>query len=552
MRARSKWMLILLASLAIVLTLFGAHFLRRARTSQTSPAGAALPQTTATNPMAERSSSVALTSTPMAAAFDMGSLPKPLPVPPGDPDLAAAVLAKEVAARDEKSTAALLTALQLAGFTVRGTDGKVALSPAGPNQGIALDAWQVAAMAKLYGNGAEITLADLGAVLGKLFPGTEKLSITDLMAESIRSAEAGRRPSRFLARFIGELGKNSSKPYDLLSQKPDASQASIDAIQLSLIIVRLGADLGTLAKAPATTKTAAWKYEELVENPPQFRPAVFHPGEERLLRVDQETAGDVPCKLEEWQLTWLDATAIADALLFDQLLEGLKKFDIVERYMPFRRYANIVLVLAKAIWTYAALNLDMTMEDSPLIRTDDTNKGQTRVLKAHITYNIDKWQILNCVRPFLGTFTGLDFGNLPTHGDAGGAGVEWILLRGGVDLGTGFHRVTTQQLDQFLQAAHSAFVFFDNGSGSEGETWSTVADENGIATMKVTGAPQAQDISKYHLVPVYRTISVQVDIKVKVADKGSKLMGEFLDVLGPALAVSGTNGAKMPIRSPAS
>jgi hypothetical protein len=379
----------------------------------------------------------------MAEAFSSGILPKPLPSPIGDPDQVAATLAKQIAARDANSTPALLTALQMAGFSIRGTEGKIEGQPTGPSQGIALNAWQVAAMAKLYGNGANLTLADVGAILDKLFLGAEKVPITDLLVESIRSASKGRKPSRFLARFIAELGRNSSNPYDLLSGKVDASEAHVDAVQLRLIIIRLAADVGAARPTPSSrARPTAWEYDAGFESPLVLRPAVFHPGEAKLLLVDQESGGeDVPCKLDDYQLTYLDGSAIADSLLFDKLLEGLEEISFFKGFKQFRRYTNILLTLAKAIWTYAALNIDMQMEDAPLVRTDDTTAGQTRVLKAHVTFDISKWQILNCVRPFL-DLTGLDFGNLPTHGDADGAGVEWILLQGGVERGTGFHVIT--------------------------------------------------------------------------------------------------------------
>lgn len=73
----------------------------------------------------------------MSTAFDNGVLPAPLPIPDGDRDQAAAILAKRVAAVDENSTAALLTALQLSGFDVFNKDGSMTLSGTGPSQGIA-------------------------------------------------------------------------------------------------------------------------------------------------------------------------------------------------------------------------------------------------------------------------------------------------------------------------------------------------------------------------------------------------------------------------------
>ena len=49
----------------------------------------------------------------MAQAFRSGKLPSPLPQPTGNPEQAAAELAKRVMAEDEQSTAALLTAVRM-------------------------------------------------------------------------------------------------------------------------------------------------------------------------------------------------------------------------------------------------------------------------------------------------------------------------------------------------------------------------------------------------------------------------------------------------------
>ena len=76
----------------------------------------------------------------MAQAFRSGRLPAPLPQPGGTPEQAAAELAKRVMAEDEQSTAALLAALQMSGFSVRADDGSMAFESAKPGQGIVIDA----------------------------------------------------------------------------------------------------------------------------------------------------------------------------------------------------------------------------------------------------------------------------------------------------------------------------------------------------------------------------------------------------------------------------
>src|SRR4051812_33722887 len=65
---------------------------------------------------------IVIRGTAMAQAFSNGQLPTPLAQPVGSPEQAAAELAKRVMAEDDQSTAALLTALQMSGFSVRGDD----------------------------------------------------------------------------------------------------------------------------------------------------------------------------------------------------------------------------------------------------------------------------------------------------------------------------------------------------------------------------------------------------------------------------------------------
>src|SRR5205085_1469537 len=81
----------------------------------------------------------------MAAAYQSGRLPQPLMMPPGNRDEAAAALAKQLAAKNEKSLPALLTALQLAGISVRASDGSILIEADKPGQGLTLPAWRVAA-----------------------------------------------------------------------------------------------------------------------------------------------------------------------------------------------------------------------------------------------------------------------------------------------------------------------------------------------------------------------------------------------------------------------
>jgi hypothetical protein len=66
----------------------------------------------------------------MAESFKSGRLPAALPIPSGNPDAAIKALAGQIAAKDKNSTASLLTAMQLAGYTIRGDAGRKVVAPA--------------------------------------------------------------------------------------------------------------------------------------------------------------------------------------------------------------------------------------------------------------------------------------------------------------------------------------------------------------------------------------------------------------------------------------
>ena len=541
----SKSKIGVVAGISLLFALLGLLAYRHSRRPLTPP-----PQSTqqTTNPVlpenAGGQTSFGRPSHAMAVAFDTGALPRPLPAPSGDLDQAAATLAKQVAARDENSTSALMTALQMAGLSIRGKDGNMLLQPATRGQGMALDEWEVAAIAKLYGRGTEMSLADLGVVLSRIIPGIEKPSTAKLLTEAITHASGGAQPLRFWARFIAELGHYSEEPYDLLSGQVGPEAIKLDAIQLSLILLRMTGELSALDRAPTLPKKPAARLHRQPGIPaPVLADAVFHPRSRvRLLPVAETTPGSgPPCQLNEFQSTVLDATALADDFLLTSLVERIKEnWSGLEHYGRASKKANLVLIIAKLIWTYCALNVEVTMDNPPLIRSEDTDPGQSRVLKANVTFNINTWQILNCLRPIL-NIVKVDLGNVPNHGAASGAGVEWNLLEGGTNHKQGgFHYVHSYDTANYLAIDQLAFVFFDNGPGFQGETWSTVADEDGVATMKVTGRPQASDLTPHKKFPWLRTMGVFVNIKVKVADKGSKLFAEFLDVLRPALALAGT------------
>ena len=93
------------------------------------------------------------------------------------------------------------------------------VDPIKPAQGIVFDAWEVAAIAKLYGDGMQIKLSDLSAAFSSHIVPLKDAPVAALFVDGIRTAAQGNQPAkRCWARFIAELGRRSVQPYDLLSQ----------------------------------------------------------------------------------------------------------------------------------------------------------------------------------------------------------------------------------------------------------------------------------------------------------------------------------------------
>ena len=325
----------------------------------------------------------------MAQAFRNGQLPAPLAQPAGTPEQAAAELAKRVMAEDEQSTAALLTALQMAGFSVRGDDGSLAFESVKPGQGIMIDAWEVAALAKLFGDGMQIRLTALSNSFASAIPSLKKAPVADLLLEGLRHAAKSDQPAmRFWADFIVELGRQSEMPYDLLAPDLDTAKVDLDAVQVSLVLRRLVADMmivqgGKTHKAefaPAGERgptSPRWRSASYKFDVAAIRDAVWRPGRRPHLEFVQEGGGSkLPCSLKELESQILDVTAYSYMKGFDTMLEYLSEHGMegADKYSRGASAVNAILALIKLIAYYACLETDITMSgEPPLERTQKTD-----------------------------------------------------------------------------------------------------------------------------------------------------------------------------------
>jgi hypothetical protein len=477
----------------------------------------------------------------MAQAFRNGKLPAPLPQPTGTPEQAAAELAKRVMAEDEQSTAALLTAVQMSGFSVRADDGSLAYESVKPGQGIVIDAWEVAALSKLFGDGAmQIKLTDLSIAFATTFPTLKNAPVAKLFVDGLRGASQGNQPAmRFWAIFIAELGRRSRQHYDLLAPYVDTETVDLDVIQESLILRRLAADLmsqersknqkGQRAPVPTQDWTSArWEhasYEVEGATRPYIRDAVWHPERGPKLVLVQEGGGSSrPCTISELGSQIMDSSAYVSGKAFDAILEYLAEhaeMEGAEKYGSATSKANAVLAVIKLIAYYACMETDVTISGSPpLERTKSIYKnGERRTLTGTVRENLKNWQAVNCTRIALNGVN-LDI-SLPNDGPVAGVETQWMLKSGGLSVRG---NQITYPIVEFVfpdgtPLIQTAMVPVSNAASPK-------TNEEGETTIDIEGIKQREELR--NPAPVIK----RAEVNFSVAAKAVSMRQDIIDALG--------------------
>lgn len=486
----------------------------------------------------------------MGAAFRQGVLPQTTAAPAGSVEEQAVTLAGALSASDEGSTPALLAALHAAGYGVRGREGVVNFNRTGW-QGITLDEWEVAAAAKLYGDGWGVGLGRLGDALALVNPEWKRETNAADIAAGIRAAATSdKAPLRFWGNFIIELGRRAATPYDLRRDE-DVQRARLDAVQVLLIMTRLAADLNFVGRR-AQRQRAELEREEFKQErgavrfvnasyggasrrgAAKFTTAAHAAGEP----VQQGAAQ--PCTLGEMESLILDLNATGMGVGFGQLLSYLEAKKVVsENPGQIMGAANAALIVIKLILSYAALESEIALEGGMLTRTKTNSDGERKGLTAKVSMDVGQWQVLNCVRPAMNA-AGLDF-SLPGNGALGGVRVDWNLGEGGdsrSELGRVWHTAThvPEILDgQPLEI--DAIAYLDQTEGAEKKHY-TYTDADGVARTNVVGMRQKRDLSNEGVRPVMKRMGVDLNIQIKTMriNNGTGAAGTANDLAGNAIA----------------
>jgi hypothetical protein len=504
------------------------------------------------------------TNEAMSAAWKSGVLPVPSALPSDNPDESARILAEKVAARNEESVPALLTALRLSGFFITDKKGEIFLAPGdGKGQGLVINGWEAASAAKMYGAGRAANLAELGRRLQSI-PEFGQADIANALLEGVRrNAEStGNTYLRFWARFIVELGKNSADKYDILSGAT-AEQVSLDAIQHLVLMRRLYGDifaLGEKYKPDAQTRAAA-SFQN--EDRPQlvkagfsfdgsspfrqsngetyFRTFGFSDAPDAALPADEK---QIPCRMDGLAPIVMDATALAVGVGFgeltgylEQALENTPAGDKLGKFTRLTGIMNILLAYAKFIQTYASLESKIVLEDAPpLIRTKNAVPGERKNLRTEVRVDIGNWQMYNCIRTAMNVTTGIDFATL-NDGPLGDVGIRWHLDAGGAgDVYSNAGGITGQeQIVGFAQPGAGRIqnkgTSAGTGAGAVKDITYTKTDSNGIARITLEGSPQ-KNFKSPNAVAVTKQAKVRTTIRMKTGE----IKGDMVDIAGQVIS----------------
>ncbi|MHB1006784.1 MAG: hypothetical protein ACYC3S_14240 [Chloroflexota bacterium] len=446
-------------------------------------------------------------------------LPAQSPMPQGSPDQAAATLAGLVLKGGEETMPALLTALQAAGFGVRGSDGALLLKPAEPSQGLVFDDWEVRLMVESARHAAFVPLSNLAEVLGSPLEELKGAPMDTFILSGIKAhAQDKPSPLRFWAQFIAELGRQAQghEQYDLLG-RVDPAKVQLDPIQLSLILHRLAGDVYFLSKSPTAsaspTKPQEWWGVQ----------TAYAAGTDNLA-----------CTLSDTESEILDIAAMGMTTGFGELMgylddKGMAKAGKIGKASG---YASIVLAYAKLVWVYAAFDLKIELQGSgPLKRTKAMRPGghgEQRNLAATVKLNIGQAQTLNCFRLMLNS-AGLDF-DLPNDGPVQGAHVQWRGLDGFNEAAAALHG-GPEQIVRFVDKDGNRIQGGGDASTGENAITNQSTDGNGQAFIEVEGVGQREEIGKEATQDKKEEATVEVKVQIQPAN----LFQDLKDAAGTAL-----------------
>lgn len=354
------------------------------------------------------------TEAAVAAALDgpAVALPAPAALPAGAPSQVADALATSIAvtpavpgAEDadpsQVRASTLATALAFSGFTVLDSTGALVAGPSGPDQGIVVEAWQVAALAE--GATAQLTepmstFLEQFAVESDL---TRGIDLAGVLQEDVRAAAADPTSRHHQwALLLAALGRAADEPHDLLADDP--STIRLTFVQLALLFTTLAADVRT------------WAGDDPADGP--------------VARAEQAPPAARPCKAtpNETEDVILTYGSAGYSYGYGKLIELLDNagIDAAGRFANGTFIAGLVLSYLQTAITLAAIeNTAAISPELPTRTKSHEQHGDPADFIGKVTFTLTKPQLFDCLRLVLRAMN-LDF-DLPEEGGVSGAEVRY-------------------------------------------------------------------------------------------------------------------------------
>jgi hypothetical protein len=444
--------------------------------------------------------------------------------------------AKAIAKGDADSMSAVVGALMHAGFAIQGADGSVKKWSGG--QGMTIPEYQISAIAKQYGEGQTVGLMSFAKGFERMFKLKKDFAFADQILAGIRDSQRSTVPEiASWSNLIITLGMQHPGQVDISDPNISQERVRFDPIQRELIMMRLVGDImvaehGRQARNGGVDRSTFQKASYIRE-------------------VGLPVAADgAPCVLTGNESVGADYGALGLTQVFsrlagaiDEIVQGISGSTVVATYLKRSGAANIILNLLKFVATYAALEIDLTMDGgATLTRTKTRAPGERKKLTAHVHIETGKWaQLAACARPLL-NFMGLDFSlpGGPGNNELSNVKVTFVLQEN--EETGGWEAIAhNANLGAYFGDTNTAYSDLVGGVRLEPVTQKAqYTDSNGKASINMVGEPQDRDLSHEKLTGVQRRMGVSAFVAAKTSDpqqmSGSDYAGTIGDYLGPFLS----------------
>jgi hypothetical protein len=199
---------------------------------------------------------------------------------------------------------------------------------------------------------------------------------------------------------------------------------------------------------------------------------------------------------------------------------------VLEHHLPENKFsqaagiANAMIAWFKTIMSVVRQNINVEVDNAPLIRTKNRSPGQQRTAKATVAIDFPKHDALKALRAAV-NLTTIDL-QLPDGGPVSGAKVVWRLTEGS------YNNKYQAGKDSWEYKPELAVVQFAQ-AGSK-DAYVSTTDSKGVATITIEGVPQKTILS-----PTVRPYSRRAAISVEVTIKVGNMTQDINDAINTAM-----------------